>query len=67
MIKWQRILATEVFKTLWGISPPHILELFREPDVNVKQSTKNEKLSIMGCTYIQHLLKVQLCRPDLVK
>ncbi len=32
-IKWQRILATEVFKALQGISPPYIQDLFREKDV----------------------------------
>ncbi len=34
LIKWQRILATEVFKTLQGISPPYIQDLFREKDVS---------------------------------
>ncbi len=33
MIKWQRILATEVFKALQCISPHHIQDLFREKDV----------------------------------
>ena len=33
LIKWQRILATEVFKALQGISPPYIQDLFREKDV----------------------------------
>ncbi len=33
MIKWQSILATEVFKTLQGISPPYIQDLFGEKGV----------------------------------
>ncbi len=33
LIKWQRILATEVFKAMQGISPPYIQHLFREKDV----------------------------------
>ncbi len=33
MIKWQRILATEVFKSLQGISHSYIEDLFRENGV----------------------------------
>ncbi len=33
LIKWQRILATEVFKALQDISPPYIQDLFRVKDV----------------------------------
>ncbi len=33
LIKWQKILATEVFKALQGISPPYIQNLFRQKDV----------------------------------
>ncbi len=33
MIKWQRILVTEVFKALQSISLPYIQDLFREKDV----------------------------------
>ncbi len=33
MIKWQRILAVEVFKALQGISPPYIQDLFRKKNV----------------------------------
>ncbi len=40
MIKWQRILDTEVFKALQGICPPYIQNLFREKDdpYNMKAS-----------------------------
>ncbi len=31
-IRWQRVLATEVFKALHGISPPYIQDLFRVKD-----------------------------------
>ncbi len=34
LIKWQRILATEVFKALQGISPSYIQDLFMEEDVH---------------------------------
>ncbi len=33
VVKWQIILATDVFKVLQGISPPYIQDILREKDV----------------------------------
>ncbi len=33
LVRWQRVLATEVFKALKGISPPYIQDMFKQKDV----------------------------------
>ncbi len=39
-IKWQRILAIEIFKAMHGISPAYIQNLFRERDVPYNLKSK---------------------------
>ena len=56
LTRWQRVLATEVFKALKGLSPPYIQQLFKEK--NIKYDLRSSKILIQPkCNSTTHGLK----------